>query len=224
MRIIKENLLYHIFDYQVILVGMGPNNSFVNGFCENVAVNFPNVKQYEMEHSRYGDRSKYGTILPIEENGIIFCMCYMHDGGYAKKYNGPVYMNYEHLESCLKKVSEKYGNLKIASPIIGDTKYDGDGDKEKIISLFEKYFNDKDLDLYDYEPMRVLAELYFQRKKLVDDLRNYRITREEYEKERSRVMWQIRNGIFKPMPEDYVYHQRKREKYLMVKKSDIPKK
>ena len=86
---------------------------------------------------------------------------------------------------------------------MGSSKYDGSGDKERILELYRKYFTYRDIDVYDYEQetfddimYRALVDLKRRRKEKL-------ITNEEYAGMKNLICWRRKNGIFKQMPEGY---------------------
>ena len=209
MRIRNEAILNHIFEHDVILVPMSINSSMNKGFRHDIAVNFPQVKAEELT-TNYGDRRKYGTIYPIECECMVFCMCYM----YKTKYNTSVgndTVDYEALCSCLELVKKKYGNYNIATPILGESKFDGNGNKAKILSIIEDKLSDCNVTVYDYNQVDNKHECFKEIAALHKRLRDKEINGEEYIKERSKIEWRRRYGIFKPIPEDYKYIPRKGE-------------
>ena len=121
IHIFAQELLPKIKDYDVVLFGMGINNSFAKGLLEEIALNFPKVKEEENSLSAYGDRTKYGKIFTVNVDGIIFCACYMNDGGYNKKRKGSDYVDYDALQSCLRNVKKRYCSKRICAPIIGNS-------------------------------------------------------------------------------------------------------
>ncbi len=193
---------------------MSIDSSMTRGFPHEIAVNFPEVADKEYA-TNYGDKRKYGTIYPIKHEDMWFCMCYMHTGGYQKKDG--VFVDYESLRQCLHKVNEYFHGKTVFSPIMGCGIYDGNGDKEKIIRIFEEECKDIDLVLYDYEQRDFakmcfdkIAELRFKRK-------NKEITSKEYYELRRQVEWKRLHGIFKEMPEDYEFKPIRKTQRQIIK-------
>lgn len=224
MKIFNTTLIEHIFNYEVVLVPMGPNNSFQRGFTSWLRVNFPNLKEHECRMSPYGNRAKIGTILPIKEGDLTFCMCYIHDGGYNKRRNGNVFLNYDALESCLSAVASKYKNKRVATVLMGTDHDDGAGDKERVMHLYETYFGNMDnIDVYtgihwDFEwCIRSERDYHYRR------YHRKEIDKEMLRYELSKTEWKRLHGIFVPMPEDFRIKFRKKMDLLTVKKSDLEK-
>ena len=221
INIFVQELLPKIKDYEVVLFGMSINNSFAKGLLEEIALNFPKVKEEENRQSAYGDKTKYGKIFSVEVDGIVFCACYMNDGGYNKKKNGLDYVDYKALSSCLSEAKKHYGGKKICAPIIGNSFYDGNGNKEQLLKIFKQAFDNCDIDLYDYVQRDFGLEIHRKRNKIYKDLREGKISREEYLRLRSELYWQQKHGVLSRMPEDFFYSPDK--KILRVKKEDLEK-
>lgn len=220
VTIFETELIDRVRDYDVVLVGMGINNAFSQGFANDIAVNFPNVRNEEISKSPYGDRRKWGTVLPIEEGGTIFCMCYMHTGGYRDKD----YVKYDALKKCLEAVAKKYAGKRIASPLLGASKYDGNGDREMLMEMYRNSFKETDIDLYLYEQKTLGDEVYRKLSELVKKYHRREITKEEMAKERNRLYWVRENGIFKQMPENYQHRTDFNwDEVLVVGKKDLEK-
>lgn len=208
----RENLIEEVKNYDVVLFPMGVNNSMNKGFSYEIGLNFPQVKNNE-NRSNYGDLRKFGTINSIVVDDITFVSCYVHNGGYNKK--SECFINYEYLDSCLKEVVNKFNGKKIVSPIIGANLSDGNGDKKKIISIFENRFTECDITLYDFIERDYKLECFRKIAELRENLKNKKITFEEYKEERSNIEWRRRNGIFLERPKEYFYIPKKSKKKIV---------
>ena len=128
--IIKDKFLIEdIKKYQIVLVPMSVNNSMNSGFAYEIGLNFPAIKE-KVQTTPYGDRRKLGTVSVFKDDGITFCICFMHTGGQSKQLE---YVKYDSLADCLDLININFKGETVVSPILGSTKYDGRGDKEKII-------------------------------------------------------------------------------------------
>ena len=224
MKILNTTLIEHIFDYDVVLVPMGPYNSFNRGFPSWLKVCFPNLRAQECKLSPYGNRKKIGTILPIKEGNIIFCMCYIHNGGFNQKHDGSVYVSYDAIESCLSAVASKYKNKRIATIVMGIEREDGNGDKEHVMSLYEKYFENMDnVDVYDAKHWDFVWIMCNERKYHYRRYRRKEIDKPTLRYELKKVNWKIKHGIFEPMPDDYKITRGSMSEVIRVKKSDLEK-
>lgn len=197
----NEKLIERLKDYDVVLVGMGINNSFSNGFASYIKVHFPDVVRREQEVSPYGDRRKIGSIVPIKcADGPIFVMCYVHGGGYTKKKE---YIDYDALEKCLEKAAKKYEGKSIASTLIGAFPYDGNGDRDRIVGIFEKAFFGSKIDVYAKDQGNFDEIVRKELMKAYADYKSGKISIDEYTETKRRLVWKRKNGIFIPMRPDF---------------------
>lgn len=196
-----DGIIFDYWQYDAIIVPMGINNSMNRGFAYDVKVNFPEVSQEENE-TKYGDKRKYGTIHKIQYENVTFVMCYVHNGG----FQGGCFVDYDLVEKCLKRVNEEFKNMKVASPVIGCSEFDGRGDRHKILEIMKNSLTDVKLYLYDFEQKDTKHEIFKKIAALRKRYKERTIDKEEYVRERSKIEWIRKNGIVKTMPADYVYH------------------
>lgn len=197
MEIIREQpLIENVFDNDVIIVPMGINNSFYNGFLREIALNFPNTIQADAK-TPYGDKRKYGTIVVCEDSGIAFCLAYISNSGYRKHLDKKGVIDLNALENALKLISNKFKSKKIAFPLIYGTENDG------ILSIIEKSL--PNCVVYEYEQRDFAHEIFKEIAALRKRAMDKEIDSAEYTKIRSAIEWKRKNGIYKPVPDDYVY-------------------
>lgn len=151
ITVIKDEDLYnHLHEYDVILVGTNIYMQMAHGLQLNVMLNYPYVYDKNLE-TKYGDESKLGTLLECSKDGEpTFCLCFIVKGNFRPDL-GKDYLLYDSLESCLRLVNIKYKGKRIASPLLGASRFDGNGDKDEIYRLFNQHITDVDLTIYDYE-------------------------------------------------------------------------
>lgn len=217
--IVDKPLINDVFQYDVILYGMGINNSMDNGFSKEIAVNFPIVKENELT-SPYGDRRKYGTCIITEIENLIFVGCYFYRGGFSQKIDQ---VDIESLKKCLLFVKEKYRGKNIASPLLGTSLFDGKHDKTEIFSIFNEIFdNTENFYLYNYEQRDYKLHYYHTGSAIKRLYYEEHLPYDEYIILKSKNEWERLNGIFKPMPDDYVYisHKDKNKQRIRVIKND----
>jgi hypothetical protein len=95
-----------------------------------------------------------GTILECKViNEPVISLLYICRGYPCKKVNGNDYLSYESLEKCLKLINVKYKGLNIGCPLLGCSRFDGNGNKERVIKIFEKYLTNVNVTIYDYYQM-----------------------------------------------------------------------
>lgn len=152
MEIIKDrDLILDIDKYEVILIGTSVMNALGNGFQHKMAINFPYVNEVNKLTS-YGDPRKLGSVkvIPSQDNNPIFCLLYINRGNYRPDLH-PDYLDYESLSKCLSLINKHFSDKKIALPILGRSKYEGNGDKEKILDIIKNELQDcKDVTIYDF--------------------------------------------------------------------------
>ena len=146
-----EDLIGHIKDeYDYILV---PTNCYCrmsNGFSRKVKMLYPEVYHADLK-TKYGDENKLGDIIKVcTEEGPKFLIVYINKGYNFRPDLKSDYLEYNSLEVVMKRISIEYKGCKIASPYIGCNKFDGNGDKDKVRDILEKYNKNIDLYIYDY--------------------------------------------------------------------------
>lgn len=149
VTIIKDKpLIEDIFDYDIIIVGTGIHNSLGNGFQHDIKINFPFVED-ALKKTPYADKRKLGTVTVVKSKPL-YCLGFIHSGGYRKDLN-PVYLNYEALNDALHLIDNNFKNKRIASSFIGCSQFDGNGDKERVLEIFNSLSGENEYFLYDYE-------------------------------------------------------------------------
>ena len=141
-------LIEDVYDSDVIIVGTGIHNALGNGFQYDIKINFPFVED-ELKKTPYADVRKLGTVTVIN-NAPLFCIAFIHKGGYRRDIN-PDYLNYESLEDCLQLIDNNFHNKRIATSLIGCSKFDGNGNKDKVLDIFNRLSDKNEYFIYDYE-------------------------------------------------------------------------
>ena len=196
-----SQLIEDIFEYDAVLVPMGINNSMSNRFPYDVKLNFPEVYDEEKK-TGYCDKRKYGTVTFAESCGIRFALCHMCLPSNRKRSDMD-YVNYKALGECLGTVNERFKGLKVATPILGTSP--GRGDSEKVVSVMAEKLSDVYLTIYTSYQRHFPLVVFRQIAELHSRFANKEMTAQEYLRERSRIEWTRRYGIYKEMPEDYSY-------------------
>lgn len=195
-KIIKDiDLINDVKKYDLVLVGTSILNKLGNGFQYKVGLNFPEVFEASKVMSKYGDLNKLGKVdfVDTEPN---FALCYITKGRFSPKIK-PDALEYEALRRCLKQVKKHYSGASIASTIMGASIYEGGGDRDRIISIFNEVLGDEDVTLYDYVQKNVTEEKKLLWKNVTDKLGT-----PEYEEIKKKYFWETNFGIYTPMPED----------------------
>lgn len=148
-----EDIMGHINEHDIILIGTNVYCTLSQGVQREIALNYPYVREMNFQ-TKYGDESKLGTILECKVvNEPVISLLYICRGYPCKKVNGNDYLSYESLENCLKLINVKYKGLNIGCPLLGCSRFDGNGDKERVIKIFEKYLTNVNITIYDYYQM-----------------------------------------------------------------------
>ena len=151
INVIKdEDISGHFNEYDAILIGTNVYCTMSQGVQLMVMLDYPYVFNKNLE-TKYGDVEKMGTILECESQGEpTFCLCFITKGYNFRPDLEKDYLSYESLESTLKLVNIKYKGKKIACPLLGSSRFDGNGDKKKILHIFKKTLTDVECTVFDY--------------------------------------------------------------------------
>lgn len=170
----EDDLIKHIYDYDVIVLWMDINNSMNKGFLKYIDVNFPEIKQKEIK-SGYGDLRKLGKINTIKTKNLTFCI------GYAYRNNE---ISIKLLEECSIAIKTAYNTNRIAAIHILNNE------------ILEKFFNDLDITFYNKEIIDF--NLYYYR--IFNELREkYKtgvLTKEEYIEKKNNLKLEQNKGIY----------------------------
>ena len=154
----NKDLFDDIGEYDVILIGTNIYCNLSQGLQRKVMLNYPFVQDKNMS-TKYGDEKKLGTILECKkENSPIFVLMYINRGNFRPDISKE-YLDYEALENSLKLVNILYKNKKIASTVLGNSRFEGYGNKDKILKMMSDFLPDVDLTVYDYEQLSRSEEL-----------------------------------------------------------------
>lgn len=149
LEYIKDiDLIKDIEKYDVILVGTNTYQVMGNGFQRKIRMHYP-VTYEENLKTKYGDKSKLGSILRVNTKPII-CLCFITHYYNARPDLMPDYLDYEALESCLSIANSQFRGLRVATTFIGCSKFDGNGDRDRVKSILEKHSGNINLFIYDY--------------------------------------------------------------------------
>ena len=168
ITIVKDiDLIDHLDEYDIILVGTNLYCTMSQGFQLKVMLDYHYVYEKNLE-SKYGDKDKLGTLLECSSDGEpTFCLCFITEG-----YNFR---------------PDIYKDKKVACTLLGNSRFDGNGDKDKILSIFNDTIKDLDLTIYDYyqksrhEEMKEVREKELEVKK-EDSEAYYKMVRERKKK------------------------------------------
>lgn len=177
INIIKDVDLYdHVNEYDITLIGTNIYGHMANGIELQVMLNYPYVYDKNIA-TRYADPEKLGTILECAEEGSpTFCLCYIVKGNMRPDLSKD-FLYYDALEKCLGLVNVLYKGKRVATPLLGASRFDGNGDRERIMEIFNKAITDVDMTIYDY----YIKSRYEQMKEVYDkEMEMYGKDRKEY--------------------------------------------
>jgi hypothetical protein len=213
-------LIEDVFKYDVVLYGMGINNSMNRGLSYDIALNFPEVRENE-NTTGYGDLRKYGRTHETKVRGkVSFCACYCCNIG-LKMRNKGAYIDYDALESCLLTIRKRLGKKRIASPIIGQDECDGNGDRNRILEIYNRVFDDGcDVTLYDFKQQDFRLERYKEAVRLRKERDEGTITKEEFRELKRQNEWKRLHGIHTPITDEFKYRCRNKGLNKIIIKKD----
>lgn len=150
ISVIKDvDLIEHVDKYDVILVGTNTYHVMGNGFQRKVRVNYPDTYTLNMR-TKYGDINKLGMVV-CTSGKPVFALCFITHGYNFRPDKNPDYLDYGALESCIKYVNKTQAGLNIATTMVGCSKFDGNGNKERVFDILSKNSDNINLFIYDYE-------------------------------------------------------------------------
>ena len=151
INVIKDVDLYdHFSEYDIILIGTNLYCTMSQGIQLKVMLNYPYAFERNLE-TKYGDIDKLGTVLECKSEGEpTFCLCFITKGYNFRPDKEKDYLSYEALEKCLNLINILYKGKNIACPLLGSSRFDGNGDKEKIYEIFNRTLKDVNVTIFDY--------------------------------------------------------------------------
>lgn len=191
-----EDIMGHINEYDVILIGTNVYCTLSQGVQREIALNYPYVREQNFQ-TKYGDISKLGTILECHvENEPLISLLYICRGYPCKKIHGDDYLCYESLEKCLRLINIKYKGLRIACPLLGCSRFDGNGDKDKVMDIFQNSLTNVDVTIYDYfQQSRNEKQISTRKKELAVKEKDYQAYYEMVKKRKEEAEKRfLRNG------------------------------
>ena len=180
VNIIEDvDIMNHINDYDMVLIGTNVYCTLSQGVQREIALNYPYVRELNLS-TKYGDISKMGTLIECKkENEPLILLLFICRGYPCKKVNGDDYLSYESLEKCLRLVNVMHKGKNIACPLLGCSRFDGNGNKEKVLKIFRETLTDVDITIYDYyQRSRNEKQIATRKKELEVKQKDYNAYRE----------------------------------------------
>jgi hypothetical protein len=154
VKIIKDKeCIYETENYDVVLVGVSTHNMLMGGFQGKMGVKYPIVKK-TYESTPYGDLRKLGKRITFDDLTPIISLMFICK--YPSRKN--TFIDYEALENCLKTANAEFKGKKVMTTLVGSTRFDGKGDRDKCLKLLTECCKDLDLYIYDYEQITIREE------------------------------------------------------------------
>jgi hypothetical protein len=184
INIIKDKEpIWETDKYDVILVGTSIYNMLSNGFQSKLRLKYPYIEEIN-NSTNYGDLRKLGKRMTIQGKPIISLM-------YIAKYPNSrrEFIDYDALEHALSTANAEFRGKKVLTTMLGCSKFDGNGDKDKVLEIINRTANNLELDVYDYLQLEKRKEIALHFKKI----REFETT----EPEKFNQLWPIRKELIK---------------------------
>lgn len=189
-EIIKDkDAIWETDKYDVVLLGTSIYNMLTNGLQSKMRIKYPELETAN-QSTAYGDLKKLGKRVTVEGTPIISLL-------YICKYPNSkrVFLDYDALESCLETANSEFKGKKVMTTVLGCSRFDGNGDREKVLEIIEKATPDLYIDVYDYEQMAKRDEFMVHVRKM------YKYIKSDYG--RFRQLYDNRDEILKKIYLEY---------------------
>lgn len=152
ITIIKDiNLIHEIAKYDIIFIGTNVYCTLSQGIQRDIAINYGYVRQQNLDAGGYGDVTKLGKILECkQDNEPTIVLGYIYRGYPYRKTKDEDYLDYDALKKCLSKINKLYKGKKIGTTLLGCSRFDGNGNKDRVLEIMEKVLTDTDVYVYDF--------------------------------------------------------------------------
>lgn len=180
-----KDAIWETDKYDVILVGTSIYNMLSNGFQSKLRLKYPYIEDINGS-TNYGDMRKLGKRLTIQGKPIISLM-------YIAKYphGKRDFLDYGALEHALATANAEFRGKKVLTTVLGCSKFDGNGNRDKVMEIMAKNTDSMDVDVYDYLQLEKRKEirLYFNK------IRELETT----EPEKFSQLWPVRKELIKDL-------------------------
>lgn len=147
MIIVKDkDLIWDTDNFDVVLVGTNTYCALADGFQRKMRKKYPHIVEPN-NSTPYGDRRKLGKRITIPGKPII-SLCYMCNFKSKKEF-----LDYEGLENCIKTANIEFKGLNVVTTVMGTSRFDGNGDRDRIMKILEENSDKMNLTVYDYFQM-----------------------------------------------------------------------
>jgi len=186
LNIIKDKEpIWETDKYDVILVGTSIYCMLTNGFQSKMRLKYPYIDAIN-DSTNYGDSRKLGKRMTIQGKPIISLM-YIANYPHRKR----VFVDYDALEHAMATANAEFKGKKVLTTMLGCSRFDGNGDRDKVLEILKANSYNMDLDVYDYIQLEKRKEisLYFKK------LRSIEFT----EPEKFNQLWPIKKQLIKEL-------------------------
>ncbi|MBP5458236.1 MAG: hypothetical protein J6Y37_17240 [Paludibacteraceae bacterium] len=139
--------------YDVVMVGTNINNSLRSGFQSKMRMKYPHIAVAN-NATDYGNTIKLGKRLTIDGDPIISLLYITR----SHKFRGRSTLDYDALENCLVTANAEFRGKRVMTTLIGCSRFDGYGDRERVLDMLYRYCTDIDLYVYDYDQLNIEDE------------------------------------------------------------------
>lgn len=101
------------------------------------------------------------------------------------------FIDYDALEHALSTANAEFRGKKVLTTMLGCSKFDGNGDKDKVLEIINRTANNLELDVYDYLQLEKRKEIALHFKKIKEF--------ETTEPEKFNQLWPIRKELIKDL-------------------------
>ena len=161
LNIIKDKEpIWETDKYDVILVGTSIYCMLTNGFQSKMRLKYPYIDAIN-DSTNYGDSRKLGKRMTIQGKPIISLM-YIANYPHRKR----VFVDYDALEHAMATANAEFKGKKVLTTMLGCSRFDGNGDRDKVLEILKANSYNMDLDVYDYIQLEKRKEISLYFKKL----------------------------------------------------------
>lgn len=144
------DLMDEIKDYDTIFIGTNVYCCLSQGIQRDVTLYYPYCREANLTQ-RYGDVARLGTLLETSAEGEpTIVLLYIYRGFPYRKSMDEDYLDYDALEKCLIKANEAYKGKTVATTLLGCSRFDGNGNRDRVLEIMERTMTDVNLIVYDY--------------------------------------------------------------------------
>ena len=154
----NKEAIYDTDNYDVVLVGISTHNRLMGNFQQKMSVKYPVIEK-AINTTPCGDVRKLGKRLTVDETKPVICLMFICTYPSRKAD----FIDYDALEKCMKAANAEFKGKRVMTTVLGSTRFDGRGDKERCLSIIRECAKDIELYVYDYEQITIVDEIKKQK-------------------------------------------------------------